>query len=264
MNTETNNSVVRDLALSSSMVEGHAPTPDGKLFPVLFAHNSLTQVDMSKYMDAPLHLQADQSFSTVESFIEYVNSFSDGQTPMLKGYPESNGRIFKATIDYHSPGSPSFCRHKAFLHVEHSAQWDVWCRNQKNRMSQRAFKHFIEDNIEDIQSPDSATLLQQITDTKVDTATDTRSSVKDDGDSVSGSASKKLVSGTPEPLELALKPWKCMETYMSITARVYSHINDSGRVEFSYQLINAEDALEKKFNDYREQISAGTGFAVYV
>jgi len=262
MSDINNNAVVRDLALSSTLIAGEVINPDGIRIPVTFAHKDLVAVDATHVMEHPMFLKERKNIRTVESFIEYLNTF--GTNLYIQGHPKESGTIFSAVLDYHTPDQPSYCRHQAILEVENSAQWRTWAENSTRRMSQRKFKEFIEDNVEDILKPNSATLIQQISETKVEAKRNTTSKVSNSGDSVSGDASLMLATDAPDPITLALKPWKCMSTHMELTARIYAHVNENGKVEFSYQIINADAAIEQKFNDYRHQIASDTGKTVYV
>ncbi len=258
----TNNEIVRDLALAATEIVAEVELPNGETIPAHFVHKDMVEVDKTDQMTAPMNITEAQAFGTVESLIEYIACF--GKTPFIIGKPRQDGELFRVILDYHTQEQPSHCRHIAALLVSNSAQWATWTNAAGERFSQRKFKEFIEDNIEDVTEPDSATILQQIAEVKVESKQDTSTKVDNQGDSVKQDASLKLATDAPQPLTLALKPWKCMSTHMEITARIYAHVNANGRVEFSYQLINADAAIEQKFNDYREQIAKETKQTVYV
>lgn len=109
---------------------------------------------------------------TAESFIKYVSSFRTPRTRVFAS-PINLENLAKpvasvsAYLDYHDMtpglgGVPQRNKHVVQLDIAPSYEWQMWMGNSGRQMSQLDFAKFIEDHGCDINSPDSATLMELI------------------------------------------------------------------------------------------------------
>lgn len=100
-------------------------------------------------------------FTQAPSFCAYVNDHKDAATRLYIPTPIQ----FVAVIDHHAAtpaGSPDWAQHRATLDLKPSQEWNLWNGKQLAKMDQRAFAQFIEDNLDEITSPEGAELLDLV------------------------------------------------------------------------------------------------------
>lgn len=228
---------------------------------VFYMPDGFSKLDLDEYLPAPRRIDADIGVETVGSFNTYIEKFKNDNT-IIQGYSPTEGVVFMATIEYHGKDDPRWLDHTVKLCVTKTPEWNCWLDKNKKRMQQRDFLHFIEDNAEQIASPDLAEITKHIK--NVDLKSHANAQHKVDTTSQSSDTQKALniESGLPDKIELAISPWRYSPIY-KVQARIYLHIEDEG-ISFSYGLINHERILQHLFDDYRKQIEEGTDLNVLV
>lgn len=106
------------------------------------------------YLEAPRFRQGFAMFSQIESLIEHVNRFKDGDSVLFASDDRSKPSI-TAVIDYHRAGpideaKPRFGRHRSLFPFPLSDEWKAWGAMDKKPMKMREFAAFLEDRIPDV------------------------------------------------------------------------------------------------------------------
>lgn len=216
----------------------------------------------------PRRIKCNQKFSTVESFVEYLNNFKIDDMSIVTGncrnvYKNQGGELFTAVIDYHSDSfNPAWCNHSVSLEAITDKDWILWHENEKVRMTQRDFIHFIEDNAQSIAAPDIAGIIEKVRKVTVTNNQKLSHKVDDESESTQAEGSVVLNSGVPETMSLALRPFLFSDKY-SVSARIFVHTGEA-RPYISYQLVKSDKVSEAVFNEWADKIAKDTGLEVYI
>jgi uncharacterized protein YfdQ (DUF2303 family) len=248
--SDNNSAVVRDLtALSLSEREfGALGGEQGLLIPDGFRVELLDE-----YKSKPRRLHVSESFFSLPSFLAYVKKFGNESTEIF--CRNQKNHLFTAKLDYHMPNSPSWVGHMAILQYHTTDEWECWMSRDCDKMSQRLFSEFLEDNAGNIAKPDLAVMLEQVKNVQVGGKSSSKSQIADDRDHVLSEQTTTIESGVPEIMELSLMPWKHSSPYL-VRARVRVHLNDGERPKFSYQLIKPERIIEDLVQTYIDRVIA--------
>ena len=215
---------------------------------------------MDEYQDAPRRIRETVKFTTVASFAYYVTKFGDPSS-LLSGNMKAKA-ILNCVLDYHRPDGAAWCSHSVELIAESTPAWATWVGNNKQRMSQRDFGNFVEDNAEDVAAPDLAALLTQIREVKIGRAGATTSRQTTTEAHTANERTTEVKSGLPDLITLALAPYQFSPAY-KVNARPFIHV-DGESISFSYHLVNVERVLQSAFAACVEEVAALTGMQVYV
>lgn len=123
---------------------------------------SLEVQDDSTKLPTPLRKRAVVRVKDADSFIDYVKrhgSLTDCTIWCKADYVKGEVAFTGIINDHGSDESkPAWRDHRAYFSPEFSEEWRRWTSKHKQAMSQTEFAAFIEDNLKDIASPDSAGL----------------------------------------------------------------------------------------------------------
>jgi uncharacterized protein YfdQ (DUF2303 family) len=113
---------------------------------------------LEAFMPAPPYAKATVSAKTVASLIEYTNRHKTSDTA---AFADADAGVIKVVIDYISAANdPAHKVHAASYAAPFSEEWKRWTSIDGKRTAQAEFAAFIEENREDIISPDGATVLE--------------------------------------------------------------------------------------------------------
>lgn len=122
------------------------------------------------------------TLETQESLEEYVKRFTDESSVLFASI--ENNRI-DAALDYHRADGvrlQSAVSHRAILTLQLSYEWKAWTAMDGKLVSQLEFVRFLEENVEDIRSPDAATVIEACRDLQALRRADFRSVVREDSE----------------------------------------------------------------------------------
>ena len=216
--------------------------------------------DLDKYREKPRRIEQKVQFTTLNAFIFYVNRWAKDET--FVSCDRSN-QIY-ATIDYHNHNlaTAAWCEHVATLLALVTPEWKVWTGGEKQRMEQRQFVNFLEDNAEDIKT-DLGKLLSSVKEVTIGQTGSTKSRVSATENDLAAHKNVTVASGLPDIIELGLRPWQYSETYL-VKARPFIHFEEGKQPEFSYHLVNTEKVKEVAFEKAAALIEAQTLIRVLV
>lgn len=115
--------------------------------PVLVLQNGQSAEDLSRFRTHPTRKKAHPTFYQCESFTRYVNEHKIGATRI---YVPSNTTLL-AVIDHNGAGEekPGWAEHRATYNMQHSLEWQTWTQKSGQKMTQKDFCEFVEDNTKD-------------------------------------------------------------------------------------------------------------------
>lgn len=202
-------------------------------------------------------------FTSVDSLLRYTKVFFPDIMPSALAYGSKCG--IEVIFDDHGT-LPGNCQFSADFAPQHTTEWDTWMKKNDVAMSQTDFANFLEDNAEDVESPDGATLLEIVTTLQSTSETHFKSAV----DLSNGSrqlrwegveeakAGKDGQLSVPRFFIINVQIYQDMElraTKLKAMLRYRKQAN--GSVHFSYKLIRPEKAVEKAMAIFHEEFQAG-------
>ena len=102
------------------------------------------------------HIEAAPRFHDRDSLVAYANAH--GVAPVI--FADIDASAFTVVLDYHEGQDVKRCTHCATLALRESEEFARWNAFAGTPQSQRDFARFLEENGEDIISPDSADMLE--------------------------------------------------------------------------------------------------------
>ncbi|HEV7717180.1 MAG TPA: DUF2303 family protein [Steroidobacteraceae bacterium] len=107
---------------------------------------------LDAYLKAPERKTGTAQLSTLDSFCQHVNRFSDEDSALFADDNPTSPRLV-GVLNYHESkaGSPRFGDHRASYTFPLSVEWLCWTRTRP--MNQAQFAEFIEDHIADVLDP---------------------------------------------------------------------------------------------------------------
>lgn len=115
-------------------------------------------VDLEQFLPVPGYAKSAVTARTVDSLVAYVNRHRTDNTSVFADV--ESGRI-KAVVDYLSKANePAHRAHSVTYSAPFSEEWATWTGIDGKKMAQADFARFIEENRDDIITPDGATVLE--------------------------------------------------------------------------------------------------------
>ncbi len=142
----------------------HEDRPTGLYLSVLPAGDGQWAVgveDVEQYLEEPREKRGGRLFTTVASFIEYLNRHKTAKSTVYA----SERAVLTAVIDDHGPegvAGPGWGRHVAVLERPETLAWQTWRKQAGKAMTQEQFAEFLEVRMRDIGEPDGATLFELV------------------------------------------------------------------------------------------------------
>lgn len=200
-------------------------------------------------------------FLDVESFARYVTTHTQDGTRV---YVNGTTLTTVAVLDGHGI-APGWGRHRAELVTQTTRVWREWMEFAKAKHDQVPFAEFIESHVEEIASPDGATLLEMVTTLQVKTNVEFASGVKLANGQVQLTYNE-VIEGTalkgatafPDRLTLVLRPIEGMVGVESVLARLRYRVTQ-GQLKLGVELHRPLDVLEGAFADRVAELSGKLG-----
>lgn len=258
MNTEANNTQAAINAGKQLLAPQEITV--GKT-PFLVTHKDANVKSLEENLDNPLHLKEKLNLHDAKSFIEYFNNFANEDSHIFVNMDHAK---FKAIIDYHSDTeTPHHGHHTLEYTCPKTPEWSKWLRFDGEKMDQTDFALFIEDNLQEIVTPDGAVMLeiaaslQSKNNASFSSATrldngETQFAYKEDIESSAGVNGQLAI---PSKIELALQPFQGSDTY-KVEARFRYRIRN-GALTMWYDIIRPHKILEDAVQDTFKAINEG-------
>lgn len=262
--------VVATLAkAANSLVPQIVSAPGGRSYLITPENAEVKDVtpDNAGTTHKPDHIRQGVTLQTTKSLADYLGTFKGPNTILFADIAAS--RIVGA-IDYHAATKADLVKHTATLDLPHSVEWKLWTGIDGKHLSQLDFARFLDENRDDITTPDAAALLEVVKDLHAVNTKNTKTSVRLNTDHVDFevSASTDTRGSTGGRLEIpnAFKlriPVYFGEPPVAIEARLRWNETDAG-LAFGIMLLRKEQVRQDDFMRIVGQVSeASTLPAVY-
>ncbi len=246
--------------------------------PFLLLAEGVKFEPVEKHLLAPLQVRSAVRLDDPLSFVGYVNRYKNRDSVV---FADLVARKFEAVIDYHqAPATEAevgatgggadvkarWGRHRATLGCDTTEDWKAWIAHSGKPMTQVDFARFIEDHIPNIASPSGTDLLLMATTLEAKKDVQFRQSTRlANGEhqlrfeeTITGTAgSQNGQIQIPNEFVLGLEPFQGVG-FKRVDARFRYRIAE-GKFSLWFELVRAQDVLEKAFTDVVAQIRAGLG-----
>lgn len=251
-------------ALSAGMMLGDPrEVPPGSVFTVVPRDAKLESLE--QFHERPYRIRRQLRMFDCDSFIEYVNAFSDRAKTRI--FFDAEKETFTAILDYHETGTPNWCDHIAAFACRRTVEFATWMGKNKAAMPQVEFAHFIEDNLPDIVEPPGATLLEIAKTLEAKKEVNFSSGIRLENGQVQflyeeilrGSAAKNTLE-IPEQFVLGVAIFEGGPAYR-IPVRLRYRIHEQ-KLVFGYDIVRPHRFLQDALRETRDRIAEKTGLAV--
>lgn len=117
----------------------------------------VSKASLAEYLDHPERRTGTAAMTRLESFIEHVNRFKNGDSVVF-AKDDRNAPGLTAVLDYHdagAAGTPRFGKHRTTFHFPLSDEWKIWNKFNGQKMDMREFAEFLEERVNDIDTVES-------------------------------------------------------------------------------------------------------------
>lgn len=217
-------------------------------------HGYTVPLSLDHFRERPIRIEAQPRFYDVPSFVAYLDRHS-GDREALTIWADRGQSQIEAILDSHTPGGPSWQRHRAYLFLKRSSEWLTWTGEDGVMVSQQEFAEFLEDNLADIVDPPAAQLLEVVTTLSATTKVEFKSGVRlDNGqikvqyeETMSARAGQKGNLEIPYSFSLGIRVYQAGDPYR-VNARLRYRI-EHGALRLGFVLERTDDVMEAAFNE---------------
>lgn len=231
--------------------------------PHLLLPEGMRAENFEKLLPKPLRIGCSGSFEEPDSFCDYVAIFRNPQT-RLYGNPDKYS--FRAILDDHLPGDPSWRTHTADLELKLSPEWNAWAAAFEGAFTQQELFEFLDDHMEQIASPDGGELLSGISTINIDNNWKCTSVQKEGGD-ISFAMAKENTAKTatgkiPSRLTLCVAPFRSWHP-ISMTVHLAYRLGGE-KLTFTMKGHRMEELLAQSWHEVRNHVQGRLSAPVLV
>lgn len=254
--------IAKEMALITPGNEG----PAAVVFAVPVGQR-LETIELEKYRFNPTRADGTAKFSSVGSFLAYVDRHSiHFSTVVWADFdPRTYKLSFTAVFDDHSGTGAGWRKHRAVYTPAASVEWGIWSGANRKVQSQVDFALFIEDNAADINGmPSEADMLKMATEFEARQDMRLKSAVRLQSGGVRMEYVDTDDAATVQHMQLfdsfhiAIPVFFGADTAEKIKAKLRYRIQ-SGNVSFWYELQRPDKAHERAAHDMIERVREGIG-----
>lgn len=241
--------------------------PDGR--PAAIIPDNYGIEDLERYMTFPVRIEKTVEHLTVDSFIRYVQEYTDtNYKQIIVGSPSINQ--IRAHLDYHkSQSKPTWNTHKAIVTLQQSIEWKRWTAKNGQAMDQKSFVEFLEDNYADILEPDSAAVLEAAKALDATKTVTFKSGVNISNgtaqltynEEVTGKGSGNV--DIPTAFVLGIPVYEGNDPFR-IKMKLRYRISEGGKLSFTYVMDNPQKILRDEFDTVLKHIEEKTTIQPYI
>lgn len=231
--------------------------------------------------EAPRRLKGTALLTEVDSFIELVNRFKDGDSAI---FADAGSVKLTAVFNYHmaqdsqqNEGEPArWGDHRAVYACPLSAEWKLWTASNEKWMGQEAFGQFIEDNLKDLAAPcadvpgdkdmpEPARVLDVARNFIVHASHQFERSINPStGEGTLVFKKENEVKGTtkvPKSFLLGIPVFEAGDAYR-VEARLRYTV-DGDKLKFQYALCQPQVTVRDAFGEVRKKVQQATGLPLF-
>jgi uncharacterized protein YfdQ (DUF2303 family) len=214
---------------------------------------------------APGRIKTTLTLETVDSLGAYLNRFKTSSSTILAAISSDN---IVGVLNYHASSrdddpvpaaifEADFLDHRATLKLQRSLEWQAWTGISGKMLPQLDLVRFIEENREDVLSPDAATILEACRDLQMLRKVDFRSVVREDSENYrieyAEESDARPKGAVTMPSEIVLRlPVYFGDAEVDVNALIRWKIDD-GKLTLGLVLKRAERIRQAQF----QQVVAG-------
>lgn len=243
----------------------------------VFPSGAVVNLAKERFMDNPKRKRASVRLHETASFIGYVNTHKHATETHLFGESSEQGGKFCAIIDYHDVAAAGesiahWGEHVVTLTLQTTPEWQRWMANSGKAMLQEVFADFLEDNLNDIDEPDAATLIDvaQLLQGKKSVNFKSGKNLRNGAIQLEYVETIDTTGGTikdnmqvPDHFVLGICPF-VGAAGIQVNARLRFRVSDSGKLTFTYLLDRPFKVIADAFELAREEIEEKTALPVHL
>lgn len=254
-------------ALDAGALIGEPKTAPGSDIPYALVPDGAQIASLEHLLQNPTLTRRTVALATLESFIAYVQKFSDADSAIF-GDPVT--MQLTALLDYHRVDEPRWCQHIACYTAPTSLEWQTWNGQDNRPKGQADFAQFLEDNLVDIRNPPGADVLEVCRSLKTKRSVEFLSSVDLANGSEQFTYNETITGETghrrsnlavPKDFNLGIPVLLGGEVY-AVVARLRYRITD-GKLTLWYELYRPAYVAREAFADVIKEVTGATGLAVW-
>lgn len=244
--------------------------PDKRMWTVV--GNQLLEIPSAiPSMEFPQRIVQRLSVETADSLVDYIGAYRcPNKTALFASIKDD--RIV-GVVDYHesddSGGTAMFGAHRVTLQLVRSLEWQAWAQADGKMVGQMEFVNFLEENREDIRSPDAASLLEISRDLQAIRKADFRSVVREGSQNykiefasaTTASARKENVS-VPAEFALGLPVYFGGEV-VEMRALLRWKLTDENKLLLGFKLLRSERVRQSVFQQIVADVAARADVPAY-
>lgn len=222
--------------------------------------SSIQTIDLQSGLPAPIRKTGKVTVFDADSFNKLIadNNGAGNVTIYVDRNPKEPSIV--AVLNGNGTGGPGWGDFRVRIEFRFTPQWVKWKSNDGKMLGQVELAEFVEDNLEDIQKPKGADMLEMVTQLQVARSTSFRSKVSlqsgtmcfthDQEDKASVGPGTLEV---PQSFTLGITPVYGLAAY-EVPARFRYRINE-GKLTLGYKLERIETLMESIVNDVVKAIA---------
>lgn len=241
--------------------------PDGT--PVVQLPEGYTIQYLPEHMAVPARINSHTSHFTVDSFIRYVQEYTEpSYMQVIVGNPRTNEIV--AHLDYHmSQSKPAWDEHTTRVTLQQSIEWQRWIKWNNMQIDQKGFVEFLEDNYADILQPDSAAVLEAAKALDATKTVTFKSGVNISNGTAQLTYNEEITgkgSGNvdiPTAFVLGIPVYEG-NAPLPIRMKLRYRISEGGKLSFTYVMDNPQKILRDEFDTVLKHIEEKTTIQPYI
>jgi uncharacterized protein YfdQ (DUF2303 family) len=244
---------------------------DDRLVALVLAEGqSVHEVNLDQYADAPSRMKGLVAVADAESFVLYVERHKSMTATTLWGDLDKGS--VTAVLDDHD-GTNEYAgwgEHRALLALPATPDWEHWLKLDGTLVSQEQFAEHLEDGAHCIADPDPATMMEIAQTFQARTGVEFKAGHRTQSgetklqyeETTTARAGQAGSIDIPDSMRLRLQPFEGSPTY-ELLARFRYRIQ-SGGLKLGYRLVRPDAAKRQAFRDIVSSITDRTGLPVHM
>ena len=216
-------------------------------------------IDTEAHGAAPTRKRGTVTVFDAESLNRMLVDHSIAGQTMAYVNPDASRPAIVAVFNGNGLGGPGFGDHRAAIGFRETPQWQKWKAIDGKLMPQPEFAEFIEDNLQDIASPDGATMMEIVTYLHATRTVDFKSGVKLSSGAVQLTNIEDVQASVgagniavPDMFEIALSPIFGVAPF-KIPAR-FRYWIEQGKLRLGLKLLRLEDVMAQIIKEIEAEI----------
>lgn len=267
MSTETNRTET-DAAIEAGRMLQQPVFIDGRAY---HRTNTGALAPVESAWKSPARIVREEDFQNPDHWRAYVQRFASVNAPPHIGMTKAPGMLtVSAILDYHAPGAPGCCDHRAKLSIHRNPRYTAIMEATARPMTQEQFIDFVRDcwRRGEILEPEAADMLDTLAALEAVSGESVKSIVSEGGKrSLTYNSNQEINSRLPLPKQIVLSLPVWMFGLEDIHATAAFHIDPKLRekaITFALCWPKAEETNRQLAYEIAARLEASAGFPVNI